>query len=204
MPQFQITPGKVLKARVVSLYTEAEPYPETRSVDELTLDFEGIPRTRHHGHLRRAGSREPWYPRGSLMRSGRQVSIVSAEELAEVADLMALDVINPAWIGSNVVVAGVPALSWLPAGTRISAASGAVLVVEGQNAPCRIAGKAIAHHLPEGSRTGMDIAFAKSAVGRRGLVASVERSGGIRLHDELKVRIGRQWIYDEGRQMPLI
>lgn len=201
----QVHPARTIKGRVVRVCVETAPHPETRDTDCLQLDFEGMPGTRHYGFLRKAGSREPWHPKGSLIRSSRQISLVSVEELAVIAADMGLPGIEAGWIGGNILIEGVPQLSWLPIGSRIFASSGAVLLIEAQNAPCRIAGKAIANHLAPDQREGIDLAFARKAVGRRGLVATVERSGSIRRHDDIKIQIGKQWLYGlDERQLPLI
>ncbi len=167
-------------AQAVQVLTTPDPGSfHTTPVPQLMLDLEGIPGDRHHGFTRRAGPREPWYQRGTLIRSGRQLSIVSAEELAAVAQAMGLPRIDPAWIGANILLAGVPDLSALPWGTRLffgnEATTGAVLVNEGDNAPCRQAGAGIAAAYPD--RAGLDRLFVKLAKHRRGIVASVERAG---------------------------
>jgi hypothetical protein len=191
----RVYPGKNIKGRIAGLFREAEPHPETATTAELDVDFEGIPGSRHHGFLRRAGPREPWYGRGTHMRSGRQITLVSTEDMAALALDMGLDRLDPGWIGSNVVTQGIPSLSWLPAGTRLVSSAGVVLVVEGQNAPCRIAGKAIMRHVAGERAAGLDLAFAKLAVGRRGLVASVERPGTLVAGETVIAKVGRQWIY---------
>jgi len=121
--------------------------------------------------------REPWYARGAEIRSGRQLTIVSVEELAEVARRMDLPVVEPGWIGANVVVQGIVDLTGLPWGTRLVCAGGAVLVNEGENAPCRFAGAEIARHFPD--RPELDRLFPKAAIHRRGILASVELAGTI-------------------------
>ncbi len=150
---------------------------ETREVAALKLDLQGIPGDRHYGFTRRAGAREPWFKRGEIIRSGRQISIVSAEELAQIAEIMNVPRIEPGWIGANILVTGVPGFTVLPWGSRLCFGDGAVLVNEGQNAPCRYAGAAIARHYPD--RQDLDRLFVKAAKHLRGIVASVEREGMI-------------------------
>jgi hypothetical protein len=162
----------------------------SRLVDALTLDFSGIPGDHHAGATRRSTSREPWYPRGTEIRNDRQLTIVSADELAEVAALMSLDEIAPAWIGVNLVLAGVPALTLLPHGTRLMFAGGATLLVEGENAPCRVAGKSIGAHVA--GSTGFDLLFPKVARRKRGVVASVEKPGMIAVGETVVVRVPRE------------
>ncbi|MET0868898.1 MAG: MOSC domain-containing protein [Pseudorhodoplanes sp.] len=188
-------PGREVKGRCEALYVETEPYPETRQVEELVLDLQGIPGTRHYGFTRKAGPREPWYRRGMEMRSGRQITIVSCEEIAAIAAAMQIDALAPEWIGANVVTSGIANLSILPSGTRVVFAE-ATLVVEAQNAPCRIAGKAIAQHLtPDAPPGGLDLTFPKMAKGLRGVVASVERAGTIRAGEIVTVKVSPQTLW---------
>ena len=159
----------------------------TRPVDRITLDFAGILGDHHAGLTRKSTSREPWYPRGTEIRNDRQISIVSAAELAEVARVMGIPAIAPEWIGANLVLDGLPDLTLTPGGTRLFFAGGATLLVEAENNPCRIAGKSIGDHVP-GSE-GMDLLFPKLARRKRGLVASVEKPGVIAVGDVFKVRL---------------
>jgi hypothetical protein len=158
----------------------------SRPVAALTVTFEGIVGDRHSGITRQTTSREPWYPRGTIIRNDRQVSIVSEEELALVARAMNLPRLDAAWIGANLVVTGIADLSALPSGTRLLFASGAVLRVEAENGPCRVAGRSIASHLP--GREGLDLLFPRVAKHRRGIVASVEKPGSIASGDNVTVR----------------
>src|SRR5207244_3025309 len=118
----------------------------SQPVAVLTLDFAGVVGDRHAGLTRATTSREPWYPRGTVIRNDRQVSIVSEEELALVARAMGLALLEPRWIGANLCLRGVTDVSALPPGTRLSFAGGAVLHVEAENGPCRIAGRSIAEY----------------------------------------------------------
>lgn len=159
----------------------------SRRVASLRLDFIGIVGDRHAGATRASTSREPWYPRGTIIRNDRQVSVVSREELAAVAAAMGMPVLEPAWIGANLATSGIADLSALPPGTRLSFAGGAVLRVEAENGPCRIAGASIARHVT--GREGLDLLFPKVARHRRGLVASVEKPGTIAEGETFDVRV---------------
>jgi len=163
---------------IVAVLGAADPsHFRTRPVAALSVDLRGILGGRHYGFTRAAGAREPWYPRKTEMRSGRQVTVVSMEELAQVAMRMELPMVEPGWIGADVVTRGVPDLTGLPWGTRLECGSGAVLVNEGENAPCRFAGAEIARHYPD--RPGLDRLFPKAAIHLRGILASVELAGTI-------------------------
>lgn len=188
-------PGFKVKGLCEALLVAAEPYPETQSVAEIALDLQGIPGTRHYGFTRKAGPREPWYRRGMEMRSGRQITVVSREELSAIAAAMQVESIAPEWIGANIVTSGIAHLTRLPAGTRIVFAE-ATIVVEAPNAPCKIAGKAIARHLTPGAAPGgLDIAFPARARGLRGVVASVERAGTIRAGEPITVKVPPQILW---------
>ena len=166
--------------------------PVSEAVDALELAIGGIPGDRHFGQTRKSGSREPWYPRGTEIRSGREVTVVAVEELAEAAARMDLAALPAGWIGANLVIEGVPSLTFLPPGTRLFLAGGGVLVVEAVNNPCRRAGKAIA---VESGRDDLELLFPKVAIGLRGVVASVERPGTVRAGTEVDVRVPEQRIY---------
>ncbi len=158
----------------------------SRPVEALTLDFGGIVGDLHAGVTRPSTSREPWYARGTEIRNDRQLTILGEDELAAVAAAMELPAIDPAWIGANLVVAGIANLTQLPPRTRLFFDGGATLVVEEENGPCRTAGASIARHFPE--RQGVDLAFAELARHRRGVVASVEKPGTIRAGEAFGLR----------------
>ncbi|MFN3348476.1 MOSC domain-containing protein [Pseudorhodoplanes sp.] len=191
----QSLPGREVKGLCEALFVETEPYPETRAVFEIALDLQGIAGTRHYGFTRKAGPREPWYKRGMDMRSGRQITAVSREELSAIAAAMQVERVAPEWIGANIVVSGIPHFTLLPPGTRIVFAEAAI-VVEAPNAPCRIAGKAIARHLTHGAGSGgLDLAFPAKAKGLRGVVATVERPGTIRAGEAVTVKVPPQTLW---------
>ncbi len=181
-------------------------------VEELPLSYDGIRGDFHAGLVRASGGREPWYPRGTEMRNERQVSILSEEELALIAVDMGLKEVKPGWIGTNLVLEGIPDMSFLPPRTLLMFEGGVTLRVDGYNAPCRQAGGEIARHVgasksggplgeaAKGSEvdwqsTDMALAFKDAAHMRRGLVAWVEREGVIKPGEKLMVRIWEQWIY---------
>lgn len=165
----------------------------THPVPALDLTFEGIAGDEHAGHTRRSGGREPWYPRGTEMRNERQISILCPAELAEIARGLDVPAVEAGWLGANLLLEGLPSLSMIPPRTRLVFASGAVLRVDGQNAPCRYSGRSLATHYPE--REGLDLAFVKVAKRLRGLVAWVEKPGRIASGDTVEARIPEQWIY---------
>ena len=191
----QMAPGRQIKGRCISLFVEADSHPQTRPAESIALDLAGIPGTRHYGFTRKAGPREPWYKRGMEMRSGRQITVVSEEDLAAIASAMEISGVAPEWIGANIVVSGIPNFSFLPSGTRLTFKD-ATLVVEAQNAPCRISGKVIAQYLtPDAAPGGLELEFPKKAKGLRGVVASVERAGVIHAGEDIIAKVPPQWLW---------
>jgi hypothetical protein len=183
-------------ARIVTvLATPEASHFRTEPVAVLQTDLAGIIGDRHHGFTRPAGAREPWYPRGTPIRSGRQLSIVAIEELEDIARRLDIPHLEPGWIGANILVSGIPAFTRLPCGARLVCHDGAVLVNEGENAPCRFAGAEIARHFPE--RPGLDRLFPKAAIHLRGIVASVELAGMI-APGQLTVKIPEQRLWTGG------
>ena len=183
-------PGSV--SSVLKSVTEDD-FP-TQQVDALEVMFQGIPGDRHGGFTRRSGGREPWYERGTEMCNERQISILSVEELRLIARRMEIADLNPAWIGANIVVSGIPCFSLVPPRTRLVFEGGAVIRVDGDNAPCRVAGKKIAENVP--GREGLDLLFPKMAQRLRGLVGFVEKPGRILPGEAVTAHIPEQWIYN--------
>lgn len=191
----EIVPARKLSARVAGVYVAPFDHFETRATEALALGFEGIDGDFHAGHTRRSGGREPWYPRGTEMRNERQLSIVAPDELAIVASRMGLDEIRPEWIGANLLLEGLPHLSMLPSGTFLFFKGGVTLKIDGQNHPCRLAGRSIAENAGMADHDAGSLLFPKMAKRLRGLVAWVEKPGCIVAGEEISVRVPEQWIY---------
>ena len=91
-----VIPRRTIHGRLVGVYSAGEPKDLTCvAATVLTLALGGVPGDRHFGFTRKSGAREPWYPRGTEIRSGREISIVSLEELAEAARRMDLPATEP-------------------------------------------------------------------------------------------------------------
>jgi MOSC domain len=162
----------------------------TAPVERVELRFGGLPGDRHAGLTRPSCSRTRWHPRGTTIANTRQLSIVSSEECREIAALLDVPEVDPRLLGANLVVAGQPSLSGLPAATRLQFPSGATLFVTEENAPCRQPGGKLARAF--GSPR-LVHAFVKAALGRRGLVALVEREGPVAVGDAIKFVVPRPW-----------
>ncbi len=189
-----IRPAQKVSGRVARVLKAAGDTFVTEPVESLTFSFDGIEGDIHAGATRKSGGREPWYPRGTEMRNERQVSILSVEELSEIAQRMEIERLEPEWVGGNLVFVGLPRLSMIPPRTRLVFESGAVLRIDGQNAPCRVAGRSIAANFPE--REGLDLMFPKVAARLRGLVGWVEKPGVVTAGEGVTAFVPEQWIYE--------
>ncbi|WP_036221671.1 MOSC domain-containing protein [Maritalea myrionectae] len=187
-------PAQKFTAEIADLFLAAGDDFISASVPELELSFEGIVGDHHAGLTRKSGGREPWYKRGTEMRNERQVSLLSVEEVAIIAERLDVEQIDAGRIGANMLVQGLPQFSQVPPRTQIFFPSGAVLRIDGYNAPCKIAGAALQADYE--AREDIELGFVKAAEELRGLVAWVERPGIVRQGDEIKVRVWPQQIYN--------
>jgi len=156
----------------------------TRQVEALTLSYAGIEGDRHGGLTAPAGVRQAYLDEEVVVRNTRQLSLVSAEELAAIAADLGVPRLEASWLGANVALEGAPGLTSTGPSTRLVFGSGAVVVVDGDNAPCASTGAAVARALEDPS---LRSRFVKAAHRRRGLVAWVEREGLVRVGDPVNV-----------------
>jgi hypothetical protein len=164
---------------------------EKIAVTEARLQFSGMEGDCHGGLTRPSDSRMlKQYKRGTTVRNSRQLSILAVEELAEVAERMGIPAVRPEWVGANMVVRGIPDLTLLPPSSRLQFPSGAMIVIDAENHPCRYPADIIAKHHPE-ARMG----FVKAAMHKRGVVGWVEAEGMIRMGDAITIWIPPQRIY---------
>lgn len=192
----EITPAKKLLGQVSGLYMAEGDSFETAVTDNLHLGLKGIKGDLHSGFSRKSGGREPWYTRGTKMRNERQISIVSAGELAIVARRMGLDEIKPEWVGANMVIDGIPQLSMIPSGTLMFFRGGVTIKIDAQNGPCRFAGALVAKRAGMADEQAGALEFPKAAKRLRGLVGWVEKPGVINNGEDVSVRVPEQWIYN--------
>ena len=166
---------------------------QSSSVARVRVTFEGLEGDVHTSLTRRSDVRVPHYPRGTIIRNTRQVSILSQEELAEVAKAMEIPHVQAAWVGANLEMRGIPNLTMLPPSTRIFFPDDAVIVVDGENMPCIGPGHAIQEHYPDIPKLAQR--FPKAAWHKRGLVGWVEREGYINDGDSVRVLLPPRVVY---------
>ena len=157
------------------------------SIEQGNFLFEGLQGDRHFGYTMRSNSRQPEYPRGTEIRNRRQITILSKEELAETAIYLEVPEIKASWLAGNLLIAGIPSLTFLPAGSRLFFSSDVVLVTDGENLPCSIPAKTVQAQFP--NQDGIASNFVKSAMHRRGLIAWVEKPGIIQPGDTCQIEL---------------
>jgi hypothetical protein len=159
----------------------------------IKVGLEGFEGDNHAGMTMLSGSRTPYYPRGTVIRNSRQVSLVSVEEMAVVAAGMQLPEVLPEWLGANLLLSGLPMLTQLPPSTRLFFPQDTVIVIDGENFPCSYPARLIQELHPQIPQ--LAAAFLKSAMHRRGLVGWVERPGLIEQGDTVRAEFATQVIY---------
>jgi len=164
---------------------------EKQGVAEARLLFSGMKGDCHGGITRKSDSRMlKQYKRNTEVRNSRQLSILSAEELAAVAGIMGIPDVKPEWVGANMLLSGITELTMLPPSTRLQFPSGAMIVVDAENHPCRYPADIIARHHPEQKK-----GFVAAAMHKRGVVGWVEAEGVVRTGDAVTVWVPPQRIY---------
>ena len=134
----QQAPPRTRKERAEA---RAEPISSPRRSSRCTVTLEGFAGDRHAGLTRAGPMRACRSTRAAAeIRNTRQVSLVSEEELAELA--AALGVPRSTRPGSVRISsrAGIPHLSQLPPGTRLFFPRKATMVIAEQNQPCGLPG----------------------------------------------------------------
>ncbi|MCA0207285.1 MAG: MOSC domain-containing protein [Proteobacteria bacterium] len=163
----------------------------SQPVEALELGLDGPLGESHGGMTRPSCSRVlGLYPRNTPIRNTRQLSIVSAEELAAIAAEMGLEALDPALLGASMVVSGLPDFSHLPPSSRLLADSGACLTVDMENRPCTLPARPI-----ETAHPGHGKGFKPAAQGRRGVTAWVEAEGRVVLGDRLTLFVPDQPVW---------
>ncbi|MEL6888114.1 MAG: MOSC domain-containing protein [Pseudomonadota bacterium] len=171
-----------------------EPAIDGVAVPHLTLGFDGIEGVPYGGRTRASCSRVTGqHPKGTEIANVRQLSIISAEELATIAAKMGLTSLDPAWLGATVLVEGIPDLTHLPPSSRLQTPAGTTLVVDMENRPCHQPGLTIARHHGDAGK-----AFKAAAKGRRGVTAWVERPGALAIGDTLRLHVPDQRAWAPG------
>lgn len=180
------------RVETIAVNRDTETDLTTERVDSVPVTYAGFEGDGHGGLTRASCVRvSAQYKQGTEIRNTRQISIVSREDLATIADTMGIPAIEPEWIGANLCVSGIHEFTTVPPSSRLIFTGGASLVIDMENAPCKFPGMIIEKHHP-----GFGERFAKSAIGLRGVTAWVEREGTINVGDDIALHVPPQRIYD--------
>ena len=160
-------------------------------LDGAALSFDGIAGEMHGGPTRPACSRTlAQHPRGTTLRNVRQLTILSAEELALIAAETGAEALDPGLLGASMVIEGIPDFTHVPPSSRLQLPDGACLVIDMENRPCTYLGRDIAKDHPDlGPR------FKPAARNRRGVTAWVEREGHVSVGDQVKLHVPDQPVW---------
>lgn len=156
-------------------------------LDRVRVTERGFEGDRHAGLTRPATGRDKGVEQGTPMPNDRQVSLVSTDELAQVAGNLGIEEVRPEWLGANLALSGIPDLTRVAAGTRLTFEGGVELVVTEENKPCTGPGQAVQTAYP--AKDGLKTGFPKAALGRRGLVARVVKGGIIEAGESVTASI---------------
>lgn len=161
------------------------------SQEQMTLTFEGPIDEDHGGATRPSCSRVlKQYPRGTQIRNVRQLSILSTEDITEIARDMGIERLDPTVFGASIVIKGIPHLTLVPPSSRLQFASGATVTIDMENHPCHLVSREIEALYP-----GKGKLFKPAAQRRRGVTAWVEAEGQIVLGDSVRLHIPTQPVW---------
>lgn len=157
-------------------------------IGKVVAHFAGPEGEDHSGLTRLSCERvTSQYPLNTVIRNTRQFSIVSSEELTEIAGELDLETFNPEWCGASIVIEGLPDFSHIPPSSRLQAETGTTLTIDMQNRPCNLPAPVIDEDAPGRGR-----GFKAAAKGRRGVTAWVEREGELKIGDVLTLHVPDQ------------
>ncbi len=142
---------KKLDARTEAILVNSTPGEDLSSqrISSVKASYRGLEGESHSGLVRSSCVRvRHQYPQGTEIRNTRQISIISTEELIAIANTMGIPELKPEWLGANLLVSGIPKFSRIPPSTRMIFESGASLVVDLENSPCKYPGEIIERHHP--------------------------------------------------------
>ena len=155
------------------------------SVQATYAGFEGD----YHSGLTRASCVRvtPQHPKGTEIRNTRQLSILSVEELAQIADEIGLEALDPVLLGASMVIAGIPDFTFVPPGSLLQSKAGTTISIDVENGPCNFPAREI-----EDEAEGHGKAFKAAARGKRGVTAWIEREGMLTVGDTLRLHVPNQ------------
>jgi len=182
---------KSIKGKVESILVTPKDETISRPIAGGIFTHEGLIGDRHFGVTTLSNSRYPEFDRGTIIRNRRQVSLVSCEELAAIAQELNLNEIIPEWLAANILVSGIPHFTQLPIGTRFFFEGGLVLFNDGENFPCKTPARTVQSQFAE--MEGLQDGFIKAAMHKRGLVGWVECPGQLLIGETFEIKLPPVW-----------
>ena len=168
--------------------TDREASLRASALTEVEVGFGGIEGATPAGVTRPSCSRViSQHPRGTEIRNVRQLSILSEEELTTIGQEIGLTQVRPDQVGASLVLKGIPDFTHIPPSSRLQGPSGVTLIVDMESRPCHLIAPVIDEDTP-----GHGKGFKAAAKDRRGVTASVERPGQLRLGDKLRLHVPTQ------------
>lgn len=191
MPALQSTDYWAEVVWLGAVMSEDGPVLLSDKIDELKLGFAGIDGAVHEGATRKSCVRvRDQYVEGTEIHNERQLTVLSAEELDEIAADIGLQAIDPARLGANIVLRGIPDFTHIPPNARLQGTSGVTITVDMENLPCNIPARSI-----EAANPGHGKAFKSAAEGKRGVTAWVARPGRLALGDKMRLHVPSQRVW---------
>ncbi|MGC1496784.1 MAG: MOSC domain-containing protein [Sulfitobacter sp.] len=167
--------------------------PNIRSepIDEAFASYAGFAGDYHSGLTRASCVRvAEQHPKGTEIRNTRQLSILSVEELREIAKAIGVSDLDPTLLGASIIIKGIPDFTYVPPGSRLQTPGGATIVVDVENGPCNFPAREIETDAP-----GHGKAFKAAARGKRGVTAWIEREGQLTVGDTLRLHVPNQPVW---------
>jgi hypothetical protein len=158
-------------------------------MSEAMARFGGFEGEAHSGITRPSCVRvTSQHPKGTTINNVRQLSVMSAEEIVQIASKMGLSDIDPTLLGVSMIIEGIADFTHVPPSSRLQCeANGTTISIDMLNRPCVLPGREI-----EMEHEGFGAKFKPAAVGMRGVTASVEREGLLRVGDIMRLHIPDQ------------
>lgn len=180
-----------IEGSVVKILIKTEDENISREIPEGMFTFEGLVGDCHFGLTMLAHGHNPEYPKGTKIRNNRQITILSVEELNEVARSLNIPKVDISWLSGNLLISGIKNFSVVPIGARLIFTNGVVLTSSGENNPCKTPANITQSHYPETEGIARD--FVKAAMHRRGIIAWTEHPGTILPGERFRIELPSPW-----------
>ena len=160
----------------------------SEAITSARATYAGIEGDFHAGLTRKSCVRvKKQHPVGTDIRNVRQLSILSAEDLAQIAAEIDLETIDPLLLGATLVIEGIPDFTFVPPASRLQGENGTTIAIDVENGPCNLPAREI-----EKEAEGHGKGFKAAARGRRGVCGWVEREGLLSVGDRLRLHVPDQ------------